>query len=639
MIFLLVTGMMAGLSACLPGNAPLGPEQFDVVGDALAFEVEVSREAVFAIVGGERQPISAAEPVTVLENGYGLAVDENGRAITRLDDRVTLELLRGAELLQIQHVSDRQGSGVSVAQGGGVLIADLTTRPDVANSLTIQTAFGEVVARNARLSVVRERNSPLEWVMVLEANGPSDVVITSAGGTETLSAGQARWMTSIGTPGPPVVINEAAQEWLAGARDNIEQPELGTVLLPTADLVADTSSLSSLPQLGQAVEFDRTVNGAVNLMLDPVGIFGSPGYALEDCNSDGVSDLAIRDGIVRLDFEPLLARVQAVDVTLLNRAEPGKGVLQAYDPAGISVAQQQIAGQPGELELLSLRSDSPYHAAQLTLSNACLLGISLTPPIDGVPGEPRVSVQPVQNEVVVNVLGSTAAREGAQLQAMRVGATPPGIDGRLDDWDTLARKNGLAWQPIPHIVYDSVCSTRFPGNESNTDFAGQVLFAYDDQYLYVAFQVVDDGLVPYSGDDLRFFLGDSAQLLLDLDLNGDFDTPALSGDDVQIDLLPRLDLPQAALWQLSTLTSSQLTAARVVVSPTASGYILEAAVPWQSLNVAPSPGDRLGLVAAIHDNDTPALNTQECILTTEPERDWRDPTTWGTILLAPVAAE
>jgi len=44
-------------------------------------------------------------------------------------------------------------------------------------------------------------------------------------------------------------------------------------------------------------------------------------------------------------------------------------------------------------------------------------------------------------------------------------------------------------------------------------------------------------------------------------------------------------------------------------------------------------------VANISDNDTPDTNAQECIISTSPRHDWRNPTTWGTVLLMPASGE
>ena len=73
----------------------------------------------------------------------------------------------------------------------------------------------------------------------------------------------------------------------------------------------------------------------------------------------------------------------------------------------------------------------------------------------------------------------------------------------------------------------------------------------------------------------------------------------------------------------------------MAVTLTETGYLLEAALPWRSFNLSPRPGDRLGLAANLNDNDTPGSNTQECILSTAPQRQWDNPTTWGTLFLRP----
>jgi hypothetical protein len=130
-------------------------------------------------------------------------------------------------------------------------------------------------------------------------------------------------------------------------------------------------------------------------------------------------------------------------------------------------------------------------------------------------------------------------------------------------------------------------------------------------------------------------LGDSPQLLLDLDLNSDFDDTNLSADDIQIDLKPGTESSQAVLWQLSTLQPRPVEGAIVVTLPTSTGYFLEVALPWRAMNTIPRPGDRLGVVASISDNDTPGANAQECIISTSPQRDWQNPTTWGTVFLQP----
>jgi hypothetical protein len=130
-------------------------------------------------------------------------------------------------------------------------------------------------------------------------------------------------------------------------------------------------------------------------------------------------------------------------------------------------------------------------------------------------------------------------------------------------------------------------------------------------------------------------MGDSPQLSLDMDLQGDYSEAVRNQDDWQIDFLPDAAAPQVALWQLGSLSSRLFEEARVAVSLTPGGYLLEAALPWTSLGTSPQPGERLGVAANVNDNDTPGTNGQECIISSAPERQWDDPTTWGTLLLVP----
>ncbi len=641
--YTLVALMLTGwLAACMPNNAPLGPNSSDSPQPAGApvIEVEVARERVFTLRDGAQESIPASSQVAQINpQMQGVGVDKDGRVLLRLPGRITLELLRGAELPQIQ----QSDTDVKIAQNGGTLIADLTTAANPQFSLTVQTAFGTIVAANARFAVVREENSPLEWVLALETGANSQLNVIAGGVSVPLAGGQARWLTTTGQPGPAIVLSPDTQNWLEGARNNAVQPEIGAVLLSPANILAEPTLLKSPLRTDHPVEFGRDVHGAVQLWLNPVGIFGSPAYTLEDCNADGQADLAVKNGILRFDFEELLARVQAIDVTVLNRDQPGRGLLQAFDPAGAPTGQQPLQVEPGQTQTLSLRGDSPYHAAELRLSDACFLGLSLTPPGEDSrqPAPAREIAPQVQRDDVVNVLAAAGERrpENGQFQAPRVTPGQLQIDGQLADWAQLTQKSGVDWSPVSAAVYDNGCANRFPQAAAAVDLAGQVLFAYDDQNFYVAFRVDDDGLATYSGGDNRIFLGDSAQLLLDLDLNGDFDSASLTGDDVQVDMLASADVPRVVLWQLGSLTSSQITAATITVTPSASGYVLEAALPWAALATSPRPGDRLGIVAAVNDNDTPGSNTQECIIATAPQRDWRNPTTWGTVLLQPTPVE
>jgi hypothetical protein len=209
------------------------------------------------------------------------------------------------------------------------------------------------------------------------------------------------------------------------------------------------------------------------------------------------------------------------------------------------------------------------------------------------------------------------------------------------DWITLLRATGASWTVFDTIVYNpnGTCANQYPGatRQNQVDLWGQVAFAYDKDNLYVAFLVDDEGFVSYNGNDERFFLGDAPQLLLDMNLAGDYEDDRVNQDDLQMDFHPGVRQPglnaRAALWQLETLISRPFQVARVSATPTNSGYFLEAALPWEELGFKPQPGATLGIAASISDNDMSGINNQECMISTAPQRDWQNPSTWGTLTL------
>lgn len=642
-LFCLLLAAGGLLAACTPNNVALGPNEFDAETEGSpALEVEVAREGVFTVQEGQEQPLPLAE-VAPLDQGQPVTVDETGRAIIHLDDTLSVELLQGASI-QVAQRAAAEGGVIDLLQNEGVAIFDMSEQSDADQQLSLQLETATLTATGGRFVVVHEPS--LTWILALAA-GEGDVQLSAADQTVSIIGGQARWVASIGEPGPSIALGKGVEAWLNGARNNVEQPALSEILLPPSQLLADATALTTLPAPGELFELTGNVQGAVNFTLDPKGIFGRPNYTLADCNGDGVQDIAIQNGILTLDFRQLQARVQVVEMRVVNRDRPGNGLLEGFGPDKNSLAQQQLQAAGGELQSLALRADQPLHYVELVVTNACFVDVTLRPP--GAAGDEPVEIQAVttpdsapQGDAVVNVLGSNSAErlpQNGQLQAPNVGSGPLTgllqIDGAQTDWDSLAQQSGIDWTPFSTIIFDEACANRFPGSETLTDLDGRVQLAYDSQNLYVAFIVNDDGLVTYTGADERYFLGDSPQLLLDLDLNGDFDTTQLSSDDIQIDLLPNIDAPQVALWRLNTLTSTPLTEAQLVVSPTDTGYFVEAAIPWSALNTTPQPGDRLGVVASISDNDSPDTDAQECIISTSLQRDWRNPTTWGTVLLVP----
>ncbi|MCB9100044.1 MAG: hypothetical protein H6632_10920 [Anaerolineales bacterium] len=633
------------LAACTANNVVLGPDQtlYQNGQDENRIVLEAARDGVFAGQGEQRRAVRVLEQAPLAPD-QAAAVDHDGRALVRVGEQLTMELLKGSEVRVEEYLPEAETVEMEIRQNGGIVIFDLAEDANRQQRLTVQTTYALVQATGTRFAVITEAENGLEWIVALEAKA-GDLQVTAGDATETLTTGEARWVTPVGAPGPVIASGKNGEAWLGQARNSDPEVMLSELLLAPANILADTGGITYLVPPGTPFEFGRDTQGAVTVTFDPQGIFGSPSYTLEDCNGDGVQDVAVVNGVIDLDFNAVQARVQALDVGVFNRTAAGNGSLQVFDAVDDEIGRVLLDAGPGEIKTLSLRHQRFFYRARLALGDACFLGLSLTPPGETRDVVDQIQVRPItenlQSDAVVNILATSADRssENGSFQAPFVGPDssigPIIIDGETDDWDELAQW-GLGWTTLDTITHDEGCSTRFPNAGNLTDLSARMQLAFDKEFLYAAFIVNDDGLVTYTGADERLFLGDSPQLLLDLDLNSDFDEAKLSADDVQIDFLPNTGGPRAAFWQLSSLASRPLVNAAVAVTPTDSGYFLEAAIPWQSLGFGRSQGDKIGVVVSVSDNDTPGSNAQQCIISTSPNRDWQNPTTWGTVLLMPV---
>jgi hypothetical protein len=623
------------ITACNSGADP--ENSGDPVSEAV-LEVKAGGEGVSSLRQDQPEPLPNEAQVR-LGTGEGVSIDGSGQATISLPETLTAELGGQGELFFDAYSAVEHSKTLGFRQFGGRLLADFNPNGNRDHLLTIQTRSGTISTSGGQFLLVHEDEDSLVWLVNLGEAG--DILeITGAGVTKRVSPDAARWLSSDGAISDEIPVDaRRLQGWYNSLQAGETELTLGEVLLSPANLVGTTGQLPALPRIGYAFDLAQGEQGSAKLTLDPVGLFGRPRYALEDCNGDGSQDIAIQAGKLQFDFRPVIARVLALDASVVNRTEAGNGALWGLDAAGSELERALLEAGAGESQTLSLRPGQPLHAAELALLDGCFVGFSLTPPgSGGTPGEFRVVVTPQPVDAVVNVLATPEQARPAEADQIVAWPAGPGsiqIDGRLDDWAELTGPSGPAWIPVEATTFDQACGSRFPGAAASADLAGEVRFAYDAGNLYVAFRVDDDGFVGYTGDDESYFLGDSPQLSLDVDLTGDFNDAGRSQDDWQVDFLPDGDSPRAALWQLGSLTSRPFTEAQVAVSSTTSGYLVEAALPWASFGISPQPGDRLGLAANVNDNDTPGSNAQECIISTAPQRVWDNPTTWGALFLSP----
>jgi hypothetical protein len=328
-----------------------------------------------------------------LSVGDGVDVDEVGRAILRFADLLTVDVVRNGDL-QVQALdADEQSAVISVLQGAGAALYDYSPSTQAQKRLSVQAGAAVIVATGTQFLVVREADTPLDWVLAFDA-APNDLTVTASGVTQPVPSGMARWVAPTGEPSASIAFDAAkVVEWVRRARSGQVEPEIGEVLWPQADVVANTEPLDRLPATGAPFFLE-----GVPIELDADGLSGNPEYWLDDCNGDGIRDVAMRGGRLHMDFRPVLNRVRALDVTVLNWSHPGTAAVTALNPNRQPMGTRQVETS-NDVVVVSLRSEPgrPYHFAQLDMREGCFLGFSLTPPGPSEqPGEPRPAVESIE---------------------------------------------------------------------------------------------------------------------------------------------------------------------------------------------------------------------------------------------------
>lgn len=199
----------------------------------------------------------------------------------------------------------------------------------------------------------------------------------------------------------------------------------------------------------------------------------------------------------------------------------------------------------------------------------------------------------------------------------------PTIDGDWTEWKGKGKE-----YPARNVVY---------GKSNRVDEADSGLSYYvgwDANNLYIAVKVGDDKYVQEATGE-NIYKGDSIELLIDTDLQGDFFVQSLNSDDYQIGLSPgRPDTSgtrEAYRWYPSGKAGALTNV--TIGSVSSSGiWRLEAAIPWSVLGITPYKGMHLGFAISVSDNDNPGTQ-QESMVSNAPGRMLTDPTTWGDLVL------
>jgi len=198
--------------------------------------------------------------------------------------------------------------------------------------------------------------------------------------------------------------------------------------------------------------------------------------------------------------------------------------------------------------------------------------------------------------------------EGPEAKIVQTAAAPV-IDGQVDD----------VWaRAVPYAT----ANVNRGKVESAQDLSSTFRLMWDQTNLYVLVEVTDDKLFNDSFDTHE---DDAVEVYLDSQYNrgsmyDDYDVQLKFGwDDVANNLMDSRGPTEGIVYASNT---------------TATGYIIEAAIPWAALGITPSVDARIGLEVMLCDDDDG--NTREAKMAwwaTKADDAWTNPSVFGTGIL------
>ena len=174
------------------------------------------------------------------------------------------------------------------------------------------------------------------------------------------------------------------------------------------------------------------------------------------------------------------------------------------------------------------------------------------------------------------------------------------IDGRLDEWEN-AKPYGVTIDRLDYLVAGNASEWLGP-----QDITGTFYVMYDDEYLYVAAEIIDDELyVDFFGTYL--FQSDGIQIFISWDGYPTGRT-SYSTQDFQIGFAPGLDggYPEMWIWN----NSYKFSDIQYESTITDKGYIIEIAFPAYEIGVFPERGMSFAFDVGFTDTDYPGVAQQ-----------------------------
>lgn len=273
--------------------------------------------------------------------------------------------------------------------------------------------------------------------------------------------------------------------------------------------------------------------------------------------------------------------------------------------------------QPTEPVVIVRHSPTPTTVADTTQTPA----MGGAPPPDATATAQQISnVATAQAIAVYEQLPEVLRSREAFL--VPFAASAPQLDGNLLEWALPY------FSDASHILFG-------PENaQTPQDLSGSCAGQWTDDALYIACLVRDDQLVQLSSGNL-LYEGDSLELHFDTRLMQDVERAEMDQDDYQIGVFPGDVVGRAseAYRWFPLNKEGALPNVRIVSQHTNDGYVFEAEVPWNDIEMKPKSGEAYGFGLVINDTDTPDTTAQESQATLFESHQWATPPSWGLLIL------
>jgi hypothetical protein len=170
---------------------------------------------------------------------------------------------------------------------------------------------------------------------------------------------------------------------------------------------------------------------------------------------------------------------------------------------------------------------------------------------------------------------------------------PQGVVVYASETPVVDGAHEAAWNPVAAVAAEQLLAGDSVGLTSSLGMSWRA--AWDAQFLYIVATVLDDRMV--DGESPDAWNDDSVEVFLDgapLVGRGDY-----GRHDYHLLLRPGAAEPGVGPSSARDLGGFRFRAARHL----SYGYVVELAVPWQRLGMAPRPGARLGIDVQVNDDD------------------------------------